>query len=290
VAAPKFWTQSVVQAGRKGTGYYDFLKLTKRDDFFKLVGLDEKRAREAKREVAAIIKDSGVAELNRQVFRKGATDAGYWVTLDVFDDETGRKNAIANLDDDYQHDAEEHYGVLPNRLFAYYLSDATGVQQDSAPDKVGPDQTRSSNRGRIDICNSCVACHVEGLRPLNDHARKLFAADGPVRLQAVDRAKFNRLRQLCLGELDRHLAKDRDDYAFYLHKLTGWKPAELSAAYRKWWRLLNDEAVSLARMAAEFGTTEAHLTAAVTGDPQRQDAHSWRQADRCRETEHRRIL
>ena len=263
LCATKWWIWTVIQADRRGAGYYDFLGLKKRDDFFNLIAFDKKQAQKARREVAAIIKNSGVAQLNRQVFRFGAVDAGYWVTLDVFDTESERKNAISSLDKDYVHDAEEHYGVLPNRLFAYYLSDKDGVAQDSAPDKIGPDETSTSKDGRIHACLSCIRCHKDGIRPLDDHGRKLFRVGGPVKLQSPDYEVLKRLRQLYLGELQRYVEKDRDEYSFALRQLTGWTPAELSRVYTRWWKRLNDDEVTVEVMAAELGTTPAHFAASI---------------------------
>ncbi len=256
-----FWTRTAIQAGRKGTGYYDFLGLKSRADFEKLVGLDKKLAEKQKRETAAIVRKSGVAAHNRQIFRLGATDAGYWITKDVFDVSTQRRNAVRALDKDFQHDAEEHYGFLPNRLFAYYLSDKDGGQQESAPDKIGPDSTSTSNDGRIHVMLSCVRCHVEGIRPINDYARRLYT--GRIKLVDPDYAKLQRLRQLYLGNLRRFERRDRDDFAESVNDLTGLKVAEVSAAYGKFWRLLVDTDVGLKQAAIEVGCTPHELLAAL---------------------------
>lgn len=254
-----FWTS--IQANRKGTGYYDFLGLKSRDDYERLIGLDVKAAQKVRREVAAIIRRSGVAQNNRQVFRFGAIDAGAWQTRDVFDASVKGRNAIRNLDDDFIHDAEEWYGFLPNRLFAFYLSNANGDAQDTAPDKIGPDTTASGNDGRIHVCLSCVRCHVEGIRPLGDYARRLYR--GSVQLQSPDYDKLKRLRQLYLGPLEQLVRRDREDYAEALASLTGWKPAELSAAYKKAWRWYADTDVDSVQAARELGVTPECLLGAL---------------------------
>lgn len=255
-----FWSQTVVQEQRIA-GYYDFLGLKNRNDYFKLVGLNKAKARERRREVAAIIRKSGVAQHNRQVFRYGAVDSGVWSTLDAFDTETGRRNALSKLDADYQHDAEEHYGFLPNGLFAYYLSEANGTQQNTAPDKIGADTTSTSKDGRIHAYLSCVRCHVEGLRPLDDYARKLYTA--PVVLGSQDKAVMRRLTQLYLSDLQRSLVKDVQEFEFHLMKLTGWNTRTLSLAYRDWWDWFNDQDVTVQRAAEELGCTPEALRASL---------------------------
>jgi len=97
-------------------GYYAFLELTNRTDFEKLTGLNVKEAQRLEREIASIVQKSGVSIRNRQIYRFGAIDAGYWQTRDVFKSQTKERNAINSLNGDFKHDAEEHYGYLPNRI------------------------------------------------------------------------------------------------------------------------------------------------------------------------------
>jgi hypothetical protein len=256
-----FFSQTVINANRVA-GYYTFLGLKSRADFEKLTGFDEKKARERYRATLAIIRknDSGVAQQNRLILGAGAIGNGYWKTLDVFDSSTKRKNAIAALDDEFEHDAEEHYGFLPNYLFAFYLSDVRGVQQDSAPDKIGSDTTSTNNDGRIHVCLSCIRCHKEGLRPIRDFARKLFAPPGA--LEEKDYDRFERLRSLYLNEFQPQLDADRLAYEGALWKITlhftlfgyrGWAPGKLSSVIRDAWRDYADTDLNADRMAFEVG-------------------------------------
>lgn len=247
-----FLVQTGIQRGRV-LGYYSLLKLKSRDDFWKLIGFNQKEAQERFREIASIVRSSGVSEFPRQVYRFGANDFGYWQTRDVFDETVKNRNAVNALNGDLAHDAEEHYGFLPNGLFAYYLSNAKGEQQDYAPPEVGGDHSSTNNGIRIHIFKSCVTCHKEGLRPLKDYGRKLFR--GPTQLVTYDQKKFQRLSQLYLQPLLRWYDRDTQDFAKTLAELNGpdWTPAKNAEEYSKFWKKWAEDEVSLEQAALELG-------------------------------------
>lgn len=255
-----FWVQTVIQEQRVA-GYYDFLEIKNRADYELLIGLDIKKAEARFKDPFAIVKKSGVAQHNRQIVRYGTIDSGSWRTLDVFDTETGRRNALQNLGKDYTHDAEEHFGFLPNGLFAYYLSDANGVAQTTAPDKIGPDKQSTSNDFRIHAYLSCVRCHKEGLRPIDDWARKIFQP--PLGLAFIDKKRFEEDGRRYLAEIQRPLLRDKQDFEYHLAMVTGWTPPLLSDAYKEWWEWANDREVTLEQAAVELGVRPDQLRAAV---------------------------
>lgn len=255
----------IIQTGAqkdRAAGYYQFLGLKNRDDFFALTGVNVKEAQKREDEVAAIIQKSGIASRNRQIYRFGAIGGGYWQTRDQLKKQVKNGNAINALNGDYKHQAERHYGFLPNRLFGYYLSDDKGVQQDSAPDEVGPDSTASSNRTVLEPMVSCVRCHTEGLRPLNDYGRRLF--QGPNKLVAYDHEKFKRLEQLYLEPLTVDLDRDTDLFAQALVRLNGpeWTTRKNSLAYGRVWKAWADDDVTIEQAAREWDTTPQKLQAA----------------------------
>ena len=252
--------QTAAQVGREGTGYYDFLGLKKRDDYFKLIGLDVKAAQRLKKEVAAIVARSGVALNNRQVFRLQSLSGGHWTTLDSLKD-IDKNNAIRLLNGDYAHDAEEHYGFLPNGLFAFFLSNAAGVRQDSVPDGIAGDHVSTSNDRRIHPGVSCIRCHVEGIRSINDWGRRAYT--GALQLQSVDYERLKRLRRLYLSDLDRHVKRDREDYAEALLSVNGLTPGLNAKAFAAVWQQHLDADVSLDDAAKELGTTAERFTAAL---------------------------
>ncbi|HYE78131.1 MAG TPA: hypothetical protein VEI97_09100, partial [bacterium] len=81
VRADWFLYRTSQQVGRGGAGYYDFLGLSSRKDAEELAGLDVKTAQRVRREMAALVDDSGVALNNRQVVWYATVAGSWWETL-----------------------------------------------------------------------------------------------------------------------------------------------------------------------------------------------------------------
>ena len=259
VAAPWFLIQTGAAKDRVA-GYYDWLGIKDRKSYFQLIGLDEKVSIARQREFAAIVRRSGIAQRPRQVFRHGANDFGAWRTLDVIKASTRKRNAVDRLDQDYQHDVEEHFGFLPNGLFCYLLCDQKGIRADTAPDEVGPDTSSTSVRTVVEPMISCVRCHTEGLRPIDDFARRQFAL---LRLDinAKDYKKVERIQQLYLRDYEHWLTRDNRDYQYALAQIGGpaWTPQRVSLAYKRFWKTYADDDLTPRTAAAELGTSAEHL-------------------------------
>lgn len=255
-----FLVQTSQQVDRKGTGYYDFLGVKNRKDFQELVGLDEAAAVKLQKETRAIVARSGVALQNRQIIRFGSITGSYWVTLDSKKSTEGN-NAVRNLNGDYIADAQEIYGTLPSGLFAYYLSDKDGVQADRAPDDIASDKQAPGTDSRVHPGISCIRCHVEGIRPINDWARRVYKR--PLSLASPDYEKLKRLRRLYLSDLERWVRRDQADYAETLLKLTGLKPAELAKTFARLHEGYQEVDLDLDALAREAGYTSAHVLAAL---------------------------
>ena len=249
--------QTSIQEGRKGTGYYDFLRLKKRTDFEKLVGFSRDLS---KRQVRGIVAQSSVALNNRQLDREQSTTGGYWVSLDVTDS-IGKHNAVRNLDADYVHEFSEHYGFLPNGLFAYYLSNAQGVQANTAPDTVATDATSPTPDRRVHVGLGCVRCHVEGIRPIDDYGRRTYTP--PLALQSPDYAKFKRLQQLYIAELKKWVVRDQGDFAAALVATNGLTPAANAKVFASAWDAYQNRPLSGEDVARELGFDAKLVTAAV---------------------------
>lgn len=255
-----FIVQTSVQEDRVA-GYYDFLGLKKRADFEELTGLDKAAAIKRKNEIAAIIVDSGVAKNNRQIYRLGAIDRGYWVTYDAKEDVKDR-NAARNLNGDFRHDFEEHYGFLANGLFAFYLSQADGTQANSAPDFIASDHTATKNDRRVHA-GQCFRCHDKqgGLQPIDDWARTTYR--GTVELGSTDYDKLKRLKQLYLSDLESKLKRDKADYAAVLKQVNGLTPPENARVYAALWERHAERKLTLSDVAREIGVPEKILVFAL---------------------------
>lgn len=263
-----FLDRTALQEGRDGFGYLDFLYLTARKDAEALAGLDRKKAEDIFREQAGIIALSGVAAMPRQVFRYSTVAGAWWETRDVKAESFGReeKNAVRLLLNDYKHDAEEIVFTLPNRLPGYFLSDAAGKLIRSAPPDVASDKTSRNNDARVHVALSCVRCHVSaGLKPLDDYARRVYRAGGPLALGASDDAKYRRLKAVYLGPLERAFAADVAEFTAATADACGLTPAGLSKAMADRFSAYLDEPVTAERAAAECGVTPAEFAARLKG-------------------------
>lgn len=267
VRADWFLFQTAIQADRKA-GYYDFLGLGKsQKDFEELLGGDEVKSKKAKREIIGLMARSGVTLNNRVITRLGAASGGWWKTYD-FKKSFDRSNVLRQLDADLEPpegDASEQYGHLPNDLFTFWLQNGQGVRQDFAPDFIASNKSSphatSDNDGRVHIGLSCIACHVAGLQPVKDYARRLYK--GSIQLASPDHAKLVRLRQLYLSDLDGAIRDDNAKYVRALHKISGMKPAEFAKAYAAAWYDYAEKDLDADRFARELGTTKAHLVKAL---------------------------
>jgi len=217
-------------------GYYDILGIGKTEnDFLKFVGVDVKLAEEKKKEMRAAVGKSGVTLNNRAIQRLQSITGGFWRTED-FKSSVDKQNTLRLLDGATQPphgDATEQYGSLANGLFVFFLANDKGERQDAAPDFIAGDKKSSSNDTRVHICISCVRCHVEGLRPINDFARTLFRDRGQLRSLSYD--KIKRLRQVYLSDLPGQLDLDVAYYAAAVRKCNGLDVVDNSRLFASAW-------------------------------------------------------
>lgn len=270
-----FFVQSARQISirnvQEGAGYYDFLALKKRDDFFKLTGTDKKVAERVFAKWGAVVPRSGVSQQNRQVIAFGATSRRVWGTLDTFT-QKDKGQAKRNLrDGEYAHDVEEWYGFLPNGLFVTFLSDNKGVAAESAPDKIGPDDSglRVGKDARIHANISCMRCHgvdKDFLKPVDDWARKTFRSTGVLRLQDNDKKVVLELESQYLRDLTELLDDDRTLYLRAVRRVTvckahpkGLTAPQITKLYGEAWNRYVEASVTLTDAAREVGCSEKHL-------------------------------
>lgn len=242
-------------------GYYDFLNIKTEKDVEELAGLDRKLAEKLRRELRAIITDSGVTLHNRQI---AAVQDGYWESLDV-DRNDGTSNAKRQLDNDYKPIAKETYFRLPNGLWGLAaINAANGQLAASVPDSIASDKRTTSNDARIHPNLSCVRCHVEGLRPLDDWARQFYAdPPGDAKLISPDYERLKRLRQLYLRPMEDRYEDDQRVYARTLLRLTGLTPKQLADGYAAVWSAYVDAPVNGAKLSAELGVGYDLMIAAL---------------------------
>ncbi len=253
-----FWT--AIQAGRKGAGYYDFLGFKSLKDAEELAGLDRKASIRLRKEIAALVSESGVALNNRQVFRYQTISGDWWETLDS-NTSVAEQNALSRFDrGDFKFDATEVYFSLPNALFGLVAANNQGVLQETVPDTIAPNHVSRSNDRRIHPGLSCIECHTGGLQPIDDWSRSVYQGPenpgSPIVLAAVDPKKLKRLRQLYLSPLKIRLKKDVVEYADALILTNGLTPEKNAAAYADQWYRYAYTSLGPDEVALELGVSK----------------------------------
>lgn len=248
-----------LQNKETGAGYYDFLGVKDRKTFLALVDLDEAKSLKHGFDLRGTLAKSGVNQNGRQVgYLRSFVGAAYY-TLDA-DATQGRANPVRNLArGDFKHKAEEWYAQLPNGLWAFFLGDQDGKIQATAPDFIGPDKSplNTGPDGRIHVGVSCVRCHVEGLRPVEDWTRRVLR--NPAGLIADDYQKFLELTGQYFSDFNGQLAQDQAAYAAALKKLNGLTPAENAAAYARLYARYTERDYGTREIANLLGVDEGRL-------------------------------
>jgi hypothetical protein len=248
------------QTGQEGgkAGYYQWLGLKSGKDLETLAGLNREAKRAILKEVAGIVSDSGVSLNSRQIFRIPTLGGTWWETRDV---EDAKKNALRELDKDFKADALEVYYELPNGLFGFALLNAKNELQATAPDKIASDSKSTNRDARVRVGVSCIRCHAEGLRPIDDWGRKVFTRENELALGSPDRKVYQRLKQVYLGPLQKNLKDDLSRYTATLAETCGLKPAEFSKLFAASWADYESKPLLPADIAREVGLAEADYLA-----------------------------
>lgn len=241
-----------------GAGYYDFLGLRNRNDYFRLIGQDDAEAIRIESEIRAVVGESPLSAQNRQIVRQGAINGAHWTTLDVFD-QSGRGIAIQNLRrNEFVHNVEEHYGVLPNGLPATFLSDDKGNIQSSAPDKIGSNSStlRVGNDFRVHVNMACFQCHAGAvLQPVEDDVRPVYT--GRLSTQTGSKNVYLELKRQYGANLQRVLDRDREEYQTVLASVTGKTAGETTKLYSEAFTHYAYGRVTVESSAMELGVTPA---------------------------------
>jgi hypothetical protein len=267
-----FFAMTAVAADRggigQGFGYYDFLGMKNRGDYFKLIGFDEKDWRGIISEIGAVVlaHNSGVAQNDRLVVRRGAVDGWAWFTLDFFDSNRDERNPLAILDRDkgLKHQAERHFGRLPNGLPVVIACDEKGVLQETAPDKIGPDTTAHGNDKRIHSSKSCLSCHSNGfLKDVPDEVRAIYTVNkekGYNLLTSPVKEEQLKLQRIYLRDMQQHIDSDRAVYARAVQACNGQDVKTACGDYREGYERYILEAVTAAQVASGVGLSPEDFT------------------------------
>lgn len=247
-----------------GIGYYDFLGLKNRNDFFKLLRFNQKDAEEIYKEIKAVQEFSKVSPHPRQIVRYNSTSGPVWVALDT--NKPLDKGISLNNLDNFDHQIEEWYGFLYNGLPVTFLSDDKGNRQNNAPaDAVGfhdNSPLNESRDGRIHVNLACIRCHAGSvLRPIDDYIRKIYKP--PLALGDKDKQAYLKRQAQYFSNLEKWYKRDVADYqeAFTEATVTKEHPKGLTAQqaveyYIKSYHNYADYPVTIEQAARELGVKQ----------------------------------
>lgn len=231
-------------------GYYDLLGIGLKDkDFEKLIFADDDLARKAKSQDKAIVVASIVARNNRTLTRSPTFTGGYyWVSHDSLNSVNDRDYVKKVLDEKF--DATEDIASLPNGLQVYFLTDGKGNRIDFANPDIAVDKDAVDKVVRCG--RSCMICHSDGIRPINDEIRSLtkkLQDPKQVKLLITREGDAERVEDLFSGDLDEQLIKDQNYYRAAVAKSSGLQSEVVSKTLNEiynWYveRLMTIEDVS----------------------------------------------
>jgi hypothetical protein len=123
---------------------------------------------------------------------------------------------------DGKFDATEDIGSLPNGLQVYFLTDGKGARIDFANPDIAIDNT--ANDRIVRTGRSCMICHSDGIRPIDDEVRSLtrkFQDPKQVQLLIARKEDAYRIEDLFSSNLDEQIIKDQNYYRSAVAKATG---------------------------------------------------------------------
>jgi hypothetical protein len=293
-----FFRQTAIQDDDKydgrAPGYYDFLKMGRRqEDFERQFALDLDTARFVfQAEMFAAVGRSSVAHNVRRLARWDAIGGGWWASIDARQN-TEKRNYLRNFDDvdlrkgfknstgrkgfaqlaaskvlDY--DATEQFRPLPNHLMCWWLANSAGDRQNSAPDFIASDSTAPGTDRRVHINLSCVRCHVDGVRPIDDWVRRATAP--PLSLRVKDPVAARRHAQLYGEGLEDAVAADQAVYRRAVWRSTctpgkqdGLSTKEFNKIYRQFWSEYDQGEYGLDEIALMTGLDRKAVLYALDG-------------------------
>jgi hypothetical protein len=257
----------------EGVGYYNWLGIKNRNDFFKLVGANEKVALDRFMQWRAVVQISGISQQSRIILYMPAISyGGTYGTLDTFKQQ-GRGQPRRNLrPNEFAHNAEEWYGFGANGLDIVALFDNKGLAQASAPDQIGPDDSalRVGKDARVHVNISCMRCHgvsKDMLQPVDDCIRRMFKLGGPFYLQDPNKkVMVHELEPFYLRDFNEHLEDNRIKFSRGVARCTAthFRPQGLSCAqitklYGEAWNDYVERPVTPQVAARELGVSVEHL-------------------------------
>lgn len=244
--------------------YYDILGLGKNiKDFEKLVFANEELAKAAHAQDQAVVVASIVARNNRTMVRSPTITGGYiWGTRDSLKSVDDRDYVKFILD--HKFDATEDIASLPNGLQVYFLTDGKGARLDFADPNIAIDNT--ANDRIVRTGRSCMVCHSDGIRPINDEIRSLTRKlQDPKQIQLLIARKEDayRIEDLFSSDLDEQIIKDQNYYRAAVARATGLQSEVVSKTLNEIYNNYVERLLTIEDISREMGINVNGLDAYI---------------------------
>ena len=212
----------------------------------------------------------GVSQVNRRGRRwiesRSRHDGYFWITRDSLRLNVGSDPLEDPSGKTFAHDGSEAIiglnkvssdGFTTGAVQFYHLGNGKGETVFEAPVQLVEDSTRFRNVASIRTWGSCLQCHVEGIRPIDENVVLSLndkygiwtvPADGKNNQVLADIRRFH------FGDLSREIRRNSEDYEAGVKMVTGWTVRELIEATESVVRGY-DAALTLEKAALELGTT-----------------------------------
>jgi serine/threonine-protein kinase len=217
----------------------------------------EKRLEVAGKPQRAGMTRSGISQNNRVVERREARHGSYWRSYD-YRSSKGDDNIFRNPVTLRPAGGEMIFS-LPNGLQGYFITNGQDVRIDSAPTDIVTDPSVPDKTVRNGL--SCMRCHEQGMKPVEDAVRRAFELL-PARAELARQVQ----RLYPLGnELDESIKTDRDRFAAAMKLLDGELPRQEPIAGVS--KGFLDDPLYLSTVAGELGYPAGRFHEAVFEKP-----------------------
>lgn len=272
------WLITQLADTSQGTDLYSLLygdEKINRDQFLKFWGVNTDR----RSHFAIIAKgDQSLSPVVARVREVENADTNQrtsaWLTLDAAK-LTRETDPLEHPSGGAKHDAEEYIVGMPKvsiltgdrgMLLAFFLSNAKGERQESAPPNIATDHTSWRRRG--DIRNgaggSCIGCHTQGLLEpgISELRQYIKGNDAGVDLYVAPKALQEQVELFRLSSSAKQIARDNEDFAAALKFTNGLDGRANSEAFRSTIDSYDND-VTLQLAARELNTQADELRLAI---------------------------
>ena len=246
-----------------GQAYYDLMGIgAKEDDLIKLAFADPELVKKARTQVkAVVVGHNRIVAMNTRALLRfptvgGVTGGYYWFSQDSFKsiDENNAVNFLLGN----KFDAKEVIFTLPNGGQGYGLTDAAGNILPVADVRAALDSLTLFQDKQVHNAVSCMACHVRGLREVDDEVRKL--SRGWIDLRVPDKKQARQVEDLYFAtDVSALVRHDQGLYAAFIASTSGLQPDVNAAQFERLrWDYL-EKPITLETVAMEVGKTPAMI-------------------------------